>query len=84
MSANVSWISIGNRLSRGRRGKRKRLNSFTTYTYTMRRINVTVSDESGEILDRYKASQKSRSLDTALDNLLKEFDNGKKIGSQRN
>jgi hypothetical protein len=41
----------------------------------MRRINVTVSDESGVVLDRYKASHKEKSLDNALDNLLKEFGN---------
>jgi hypothetical protein len=38
----------------------------------MRRINVTVSDEAGRVLDEYKAFKKTRSLDTALDNLLKE------------
>lgn len=38
----------------------------------MRRINVTVTDEAGSMLDEYKALRKNKSLDDAVDGLLKE------------
>jgi hypothetical protein len=39
----------------------------------MRRLNVVVSDEAGKVLDEIKRYNHSKSLDTALDFVLRTY-----------